>query len=176
MATGNTLSALSSQNPSIQSMILSVIPEGIQRLADCAADAPHRYFTVAELELIVKGEDTKDLESSLADGIYMQGILPAIEWWIQVADCLLCGTGIKSKFADEEFEEQRTKLLSLLNDVLSSYSAALAEGTWYSLHNADRVPAGVELLKRYRLYTRYVCAFAREIWPNLNLEWLLKQA
>jgi hypothetical protein len=176
MSTGSTISAFSSQNPSIQAMISSVVPEGIQRLADCAAAGPHPYFTVAELELIVQGEDTKDLESSLADGIYMQEILSAIEWWISVADCLLCGTGIKSKFADAEFEEQRTKLLSLLNDVLSSYSAALAEGTFYSRHNSLRVPAGVELLKRYRLYTRYVCAFARETWPDVNFEWLLKQA
>ena len=32
------------------------------------------------------------------------------------------------------------------------------------------------LLKRYRLYTRYLCEFAAELWPDADLSWLRGQA
>jgi hypothetical protein len=175
MATGNTLSAFSSQNPDIQSMILSAVPEGLQRLASCSERLPWTCFTVDELDAIVEGKDTEDLESSIADGIYLQGVLPAIKWWLDVAQDMAGGNGMKHDFCISAYEDQKQNLLALLNDVLSSYAAAFAEAG-LSFSASDRIPAGMEMLKRYRLFTRYACAFAQEVWPEVELGWLLKQA
>ncbi len=73
------------------------------------------------------------------------------------------------------YEDKKRNLIALLNDVLSCYAAAFAE-SGLSLSASDRIPAGMEMLKRYRLFTRYVCAFAKEVWPNVDLGWLFKQA
>jgi hypothetical protein len=175
MATENTISAFSSQNPSIQSMILSAVPEGLQRLAECGERLPHICFTVDELDAIVEGKDTEKLESSCADGIYLQDMLPAINWWLDVAQDIAGGNGMKHDFWMPAHEDQKHNLLALLNDLLSSYAAAFAEAG-LSFSASPRIPAGMEMLKRYRLFTRYVCAFAKEVWPEVELGWLLKQA
>ncbi len=68
-------------------------------------------------------------------------------------------------------------MLSLLNDTLSSYTAALAKTMHYSdVPHEEGFPANFELLKRYRLYTRYLCELARELWPKVKLGWLYQQA
>jgi hypothetical protein len=175
MATGNTLSAFSSQNLSIQSMILSAVPEGLQCLAECAGRLPHMTFTVDELDAIVEGKDTEDLESSCADGCYLGAVLPAIDWWLDVAQDIASGNGMKQDHCTPAYEEQKHNLLALLNEVLSSYAAAFAEAG-LSFTDSLRIPAGMEMLRRYRLFTRYVCAFAKEVWPEVELGWLLKQA
>jgi hypothetical protein len=178
MANGNTFSALSSQNPAIQSMILSAVPEGLQRLAACGKNLPRVCFTLDELDAIVEGNNTEDLESSCGDGFYLHSILSAINWWTNVAQDIAGGNGMEAKFVVPEYEGQKRTVIALLNDVLSSYAAAFAESPYYCSDDVSsgRVPAGMELMKRYRLFTRYVCAFAKEVWPDVNLEWLLKQA
>jgi hypothetical protein len=175
MATGTTFSAFSSQKPEIQSMMLSAVPEGLQRLAECGERLPRICFTVDELDAIVEGKDTEELESSCADGIYLQGMLPAIKWWLDVAQDMAGGNGMKHDFCTPAYQDQKHYLLALLNDVLSGYAAAFAEAG-LSFSASPRIPAGMEMLKRYRLFTRYACAFAQEVWPEVELGWLLKQA
>jgi hypothetical protein len=175
MATGTTISAFSSQNLEIQSMIISAIPEGLQRLAATGKPSSNIMFTIGELDAIVEGKGTEDLESSVADGIYLQGMLPAIKWWLDVAQDMAGGNGMKHDFWTPAYGDQKRNLIALLNDVLSSYAAAFAEAG-LSFPGSPRIPAGMEMLKRYRLFTRYVCAFAKEVWPEVELGWLLKQA
>jgi hypothetical protein len=178
MTTGITLSAFSSKNPSIQSMILSAVPEGLQRLAECGERLPRvlpMLLTIDELDAIVEGKNTEDLESSIADGLYLQNVLPAINWWLDVAQDMSGGNGMKHTLWSTAHENQKRNLIALLNDVLSSYAAAFAEAG-LSFSASPRIPAGMEMLKRYRLFTRYVCAFAKEVWPEVELGWLLKQA
>jgi hypothetical protein len=175
MFTGNTISARLSKDSSPQTMILSAVPEGLQRLAECGERLPHICFTVEELDAIVESKDTEDLESSCADGIYLQSMLPAIKWWLDVAQDMAGGNGMKHDFWTPVYEDQKHNLLALLNDVLSSYAAAFAEAR-LSFSALPKIPAGMEMLKRYRLFTRYVCDFAKEVWPEVELGWLLKQA
>jgi hypothetical protein len=174
MATGSTLSAFSSQDSSIQSMLLSVVPPGLQQLALCRGRLPYNCLTIDELDAIVEGKDTGDLESSIADGIYLTHVLPAIDWWIDVALDVAGGNGMEYEFCIPAYDVQKRNLLTLLNDALSSYSAALAEVAFHC--NSERIPAGMELLRRYRMLTQYVCSFAQEVWPNVDMGWLLKQA
>jgi hypothetical protein len=173
--TGNTFSARLSEDSSPETMILSALPEGLQRLADCGARLPHMTFTVDELDGIIEGRDTEALESSCADGCYLDAVLPTIDWWLDVASDMVGGNGMEHDFSMPGYEDQKQNLTTLLHDVLSSYAAAVAE-SGLSFSASDRIPAGMEMLKRYRLFTRYVCSFAQEVWPGVDLGWLLKQA
>jgi len=141
--------------------------QAVAILSEFASDLPHVRFTGEQLDLIVSGEQDEEMESSFADGYYLSYVLPALNWWIELAETL-------STFQKRGTE--RTKLVPLLNDVLSSYTNAVAEGPCYSTAQTRRVPASMELLKRYRLYTRSVCALAQQICPGADLSWLVGQA
>jgi len=158
-------------------MLLDAAPQGIQDLARCSEDPPRLVFPVSYLDEVIEGKAdvVEQLEKDMADGYYLHSILPAIEWWIGVTNALALGRGKRWVVENPRFEKRKSKLLQLLNDALSSYAAALAEGIYFS-ESLERSPAGVELLKRYRLYTRAVCATAQKIWPDVDLGWLLKQA
>ena len=171
-----TVSTIFSACSSTQAMLLSAVPQGLKRLAECGEDLPHICFTLDELDIIVEGEHTENLEPLFEDGTYLRQVLPALDWWIWVTDSLNQGRSMNGAFAEAEFEEQRAKLLFLLDDVLSSYTAALAEGPIYSACHTNGHSAGLELMKRYRIYTRYVCAFAQDVWPAVDLGWLLNHS
>jgi hypothetical protein len=176
MATGNTISAFSSHHSKESlAMIVNAAPKGIAALAQCRDNLPHFILTIDELDEIVEGKNTDDLQASFACGGYLTDVLPALDWWIQCTKALSLGTSTDWIDFHPVFEREKSKLTELLNDALSSYAAALAEGSYYS-DNKCAAPAGFELLKRYRLYTRHVYAVARQIWPDVNLDWLLKQA
>ncbi len=156
-------------------MILSAIPEGLQRLSECGRLLPSICFTVDELDAIVEGRQAEYFEADYADGNYLDCILPAIDWWMYVASVVAGGNGMEHNRWTTAYEDKKRNLIALLNDVLSCYAAAFAE-SGLSLSASDRIPAGMEMLKRYRLFTRYVCAFAKEVWSNVDLGWLFKQA
>jgi hypothetical protein len=175
VSTGNNFSAPPSNDSSPHTMIMSAVPEGLQRLAECAERLPHMSFTVDELDGIIEGRDTEALESSCADGCYLDAVLPSIDWWLDVAGDMVGGNGMEHDFSMPGYEDQKQNLTALLHDVLSSYAAAVAE-SGLSMSASNRIPAGMEMLRRYRLFTRYVCSFAQEVWPEVDLGWLLKQA
>jgi hypothetical protein len=141
--------------------------EALKCIAEFASDLPHVHFTGEQLDLIVSGTQSEETETPFADGYYLSYVLPALNWWIELAEAL-------STFQKRGAE--RARLLPLLNDVLSSYTNAVAEGICYSTHLTGRAPASMELVKRYRLYTRSVCALAQQICSEADLGWLLKQA
>ena len=72
----------------------------------------------------------------------------------------------------EHITAHSRKAYSLLMDVLESYGPALRVGAEYEL--VRDVRPIFELLRRYRIYTRYLGSVAQEIWPDVNLEPLLK--
>ena len=121
VSTGNTFSAARlSENSSPQTMIMSAVPEGLQCLAECGERLPHMTFTVDELDGIIEGRDTEALESSCADGCYLDAVLPSIDWWLDVAGDMVGGNGMEHDFSMPGYEVQKQNLTSLLHDVLSS--------------------------------------------------------
>ena len=158
-------------------MIKRSIPQGIQRLA-CFADMLDYgfYATVDELDQIVEGKQFEN-DERFRDGFYLEHVLPAINWWVEVNKSLLWESGIERDVVLEPaLEEERSRILGLLNNVLASYTAALEEGPFYAPLEIIRTPAGMELLKRYRLFTRAVGAFAKQLWPKFDWQWLLEKA
>ena len=176
MTTGNTFSAFSSQNPSIQSMLISATPTGIKELADCGKSRPTFHLPLDVLDKIVEGKaNTKELEEEFSYGYYMHEILPSLVWWINVSQALSLRRFDGPSHIQPVFDKHKDKLIKVLNDALSQYALALAETNEYRGVHPEGAPASIELIKRYRLYTRAVCAVAQKVWPAVDLDWLLKQ-
>lgn len=174
MTTGNTTLSAGS---STQTMLLSATPMGIKLLAELSEHPEIFPFSGPELDDMLEDEDTEVLEGSISDGCYIPSFLSAIEWWIDVSKAIAIGRGeLLPDLYNPEFKEHRAKLIFLLNDTLSSYAAALAEQAEFSDESWSWAPASIELLKRYRRYTQYVCSFAQEMWPSVNFGWLLDRA
>jgi hypothetical protein len=107
------------------------------------------------------------LAANPIDDEWLSDILPALNWWIDVA-------GILSTF--QNLRTERGETLPLLNEALSSYTAALAEVAFHGAGPRRSYPASMELMKRSRPYTRSVCALAQRLCPEADLGWLWKQA
>jgi hypothetical protein len=133
---------------------------------------PHRSFTLKQLDEIVAGNygEVKMAEYAIEDQ-WLLDALSGLNWWVEVATYLVI---------HQNPVPERAKPLPLLNEALSSYTAALAE-RHYTERNSDTKgcppqPATMEFMKRYRLYTLSICATARRLCPKADLSWLLKQA
>jgi hypothetical protein len=158
-------------------MLLSAVPYGLKTLAELSEDTPIFCFSASGLdEMLLEDENIEGLENDISDGLYFGNILPAIQWWIDVSKALTIGRGDALDLYKPEFKEHRANLITLVNDALSAYAAALAEAAEFSDKSSCRAPASIELLKRYRLFTWYVRSFAREVWPGVDLGWLENRA
>lgn len=172
-----TISALSSLDPSIQAMLISATPRVITELADCGNYRPTLCLPVDLLDEIIEGKaDTKSLEDDFLSGCYLHEILPSLDWWMDISNTISHGRFDRSTNVQTVFDKHKDRLIELLNDALCQYTSALAESNNFRDRDSDEAPASIELLKRYRLYTRAVCAFAKEVWPEVEFGWLLKQA
>jgi hypothetical protein len=158
---------------SVDAMITSAAPEGIKRLVDYAGDLNVFGFSVAELDEIADGKNTEVHLESVGDGVYLFSLLPSIDWWAGISTCLSLGRSTAGIYGDPACEEHRKRILPLLNDVLTSYAPALAVTQLYS--DSYGGAASMELLKRYRIFTRAVCDFAHDVWPDVDLDWLYQQ-
>jgi hypothetical protein len=107
--------------PSIHDTLLSTVPEGLQRLVTYREDLPASfYFSVADLDEVVDGKNTDAHLDRVGDGLYLEGILPSIDWWVGVLTCLSFGRTMEGVYGDFASEPQRKALLPLLNNALSS--------------------------------------------------------
>ena len=136
------------------------------------------HFKIDELDRIADGLEMED-DSILWDRSYwFDNFLPSLNWWKDISDILLGSKDTDYKFLPEPaFAHHCGALAKLLNDVLAAFSLAWQEGCYFSDYRlTENGEATRELLKRYRLFTRYVGTFAMEIWPDVNLKGLLNRA
>jgi hypothetical protein len=174
-AANSSISAPHTQECPSDRFIESAAPEGIVRLAACLERLPSRTsFTVAELDAILEGDTSIERFGSLPDGSYLQNMLPRINWWVSVSRALTFGNTQGGIFCDPTQADKRDVLLSLLPPVFDGYVAALRNTQHYT--EDDDYCVHLEFLKRYRILTKFICAWAEELWPNANLRWLHKQA
>ena len=149
----------------------------IASLLDNQPDA-ETGFEVDGLDRIADGAPTAEDEGDVICEIdWFGGFLDSVNWWRSAAESLLMSNKCMSS-PDPDFAEQGEEIFRLLGDVLMAYVPAQRE--WIYADDQER-GASMELLKRYRLFTRYVCAFARELFPGtsydpINLAPLLDRA
>jgi hypothetical protein len=150
----------------------------ISRLLDNRPNA-QTGFEVETLDRIADGVPTADDEGDvICDVEWFGGFLNSVNWWSSAAESLLRKHYRHGTSPDPAFAEQGEEIFRLLGDVLMAYVPAQRE--WVYADDLDR-EASMELLKRYRLFTRYVCAFAQELFPGtsyapINLAHLLERA
>ncbi|WP_158792449.1 hypothetical protein [Granulicella sp. L60] len=163
------------QFPSLQAMPLEDSFGTLEAINRCRVNRPTLTISVEDLDAIYEGryKYARGLEEDLLDGRYFNEMLPAVGWWVEVTQALS-----RARFADNDtvFDRRKNLLLKLLDDVLSTYAAALAEGNSFCDTQPEGSPASIKFMRTYRMFTRAVCALAREIFPNVDLHWLLKQA
>ena len=159
---------------SVHAMLMSSAPEDIQSLVEFAEDMNNFGFSVAELDEIADGKNTAVNLKKVKEAVCLLELLPSIDWWVGLSICPSSGRRARGIDGDPALRELWERLLPLLNDVLANYAPALASMRIYSGHGDDGA-AHIELLRRYRIYTRAVCDFARYAWPNVNLDWLYQR-
>jgi hypothetical protein len=158
-------------------MLISFAPVALRDIVKSLDTAPTSHFSVMRLDEIADGKLDESIEHDFTFGFYKGSMLSNLDWWVEVMKTLAWG-GYDEEDADfnEPFEQKKENLIELLNDALSSFTASLAEDFRFTTaDNRRSSPATVEFLKRYRLYTRAVCAVAQESWPNADLGRLLMQ-
>lgn len=94
--------------------------------------------------------------------------LPSLNWWRSLGDLALETSIDEGDFGpDLSLQEQREGLLRLLTEVLLAFVPAQQETSAYSEAWGCGGPATLDLLKRYRLYTRAVEQLVAQVWPEL---------
>lgn len=131
---------------------------------------------VNQLDEFADGEISDDLRYGLGErGWWFDDFLAILNWWRSVSEVLLGSTEAGDDLRPEPaFSHHRQALVKLMGDVMEAFVPAIQEGHTYSGDWMNVFTASQELVKRYRLYTRYVCAFAQELFPDVNMERLLK--
>jgi hypothetical protein len=139
---------------------------------------PEFRVRVDELEAIAHGAKAQEVSEVMDFSFWFDDFMPSLNWWREVSDSLLHSKDVDLTLPPEpSFAAHRQTLSKLLNDTLSAFSPAWQVGCYVSDDWLENGRATLlELLKRYRLFTRYVCALAQEIWPDVNLERLLEQS
>jgi hypothetical protein len=136
-------------------------------------------FEVEELDRIADGAATEeDRGDVICEVQWFEGFLDSVDWWSTAVGSLLRKHHKFGSSPDPASAEQGEEIFRLLGDVLMAYVPAKRE--WIYADELDR-EASMELLKRYRLFTRYVCAFAQKLFPGtphtpINLAPLLERA
>jgi hypothetical protein len=121
---------------------------------------------VEGLDRIADGVATEDDSSAVCDGAWFDDVLASLDWWRDAAEALLTNDEEYYESPNPAFSQQREEILRLLGDVLMAYVPAQREQVIYADETGG--PASLELLKRYRLFTPYVCAFAQELFPGTS--------
>lgn len=165
MPTG-TISTFTCQESTPHTMLTSSASEGLEYLADCGRSSKGVPFSIFELDDIVEGKNLEKYTEEIEESCYLNFVMDSLQWWIEVSKAINYG-----RENDNDPKDYGAKRIRLLNDALSSYAAAFAE-SYYHSSGSDCGPAGLELLKRYRLYTICVCEYADERWPDVDLGWL----
>ncbi|HTV54037.1 MAG TPA: hypothetical protein VMI06_03900 [Terriglobia bacterium] len=153
----------------------------LKEIADLIKERSHgnsiHSVTLQELDLIadyVPPAAGRWRLESIPDTIYLDdagtcicNVLPSLDWWRQVAACLAQVGQDDDLNPSATLKPCRQKLLSLLDDTLRAYVSAESQGPSYEYSDGD---ATLELLRRYRLYTRYIVELAQRTWPLANLD------
>jgi hypothetical protein len=110
--------------------------------------------------------------------IWFDAFSPSVEWFRKLGDCALEGRNPEDrdrKFGpNPAFAAQRQELTRLQANIYPAFILAQQDLSPYSNDWTDARGAAFAMMKEYRLYTRYVNAFALEVWPDLNQELLLR--
>ncbi len=163
-----------------QAAFPTLLSDSQKRIAHLLADRPDAYLPENDnLDRVVDGNLTlEQLADQLAEtGQYtfdwFDDILPAIDWWRQLADIALQSQTPGGFGPSSKFSEQGETLSGLLRGVLVASVEAHRESSAYRKNWGDPGPATFEFLHRYRTYTRYVEGFVLKVFPNLNRELFL---
>jgi len=132
------------------------------------------YFDDGDLQEIAAGVDIQKHRISVLDGTYLGDVLPKIDWWIAVGETLSMAANDEPRFVS--VASFRSTFGGLAAGVLCRYATALALNPAVAGLDSDGTDAAIELLTHYRRLTCHVRAFAKQLWPGIDLGWLWAEA
>jgi hypothetical protein len=142
-----------------------------------AAHLLSRTWIQVQLADAVGKMDSEDLTGEIDHYTWFSDLLPAVNWWQDLADnCLHGPDGDGSGGANPKLAKQGENLSLLLSDVLTAYVKAHRESPAYTDDWGNVGPGMMQFLNCYRLYTRAVEAVVVEVFPDVNRELLLNPA
>jgi hypothetical protein len=142
--------------------------------------AEHEQLTI-ELSHLIRDSympTNEELDHRFDDCIsdshsWFRSFLKVLGAWIEISDLALESRNPNTldfqHGPNPSFSPRRQELSGLLEAVMVAYEPAHKESSPYSADWATRCEATRELMKRYRLYTKCVQEFAREVWPGIEL-------
>ena len=97
---------------------------------------------------------------------------PQLDWWLALWELLIeCSQEGSEASIAKDCQRLQAVSFRLVGDVLPRYSRAclLFQGATKS---RDRSAIDLDLLRSYHRLTRFLCGFARKVWPEVDLRWL----
>jgi hypothetical protein len=132
--------------------------------------------TLQDLDEIADGQHAEHWREELGDGTHLESFLDSLDWWVFVFGCASKGLmePHDSWGGDPAFVSQRAHGLALYRATLDAYCEALAITDSFAGLDRD-VYAHLKFVQSYRVFTRYVCSFAQEVWPAVDFTRLRSQ-
>jgi hypothetical protein len=112
------------------------------------------------LDAVEGGCDDFTVGSQTVGTTFQDEVWPLIGWWARLQDGLFCDiTGEKS------VDEWTRPAVTAMGDFLSTVAVGVT--AWYvDMETAEGLIK--EMLRRYRIWTRTVCALVKEVWPDID--------
>jgi hypothetical protein len=148
-----------------QSADQSEFPDyGLRRIAEKIEFRKCRLpYEAKYLDEVAHGRKSKrHIEKAKDSTYYIDELYASTGWWTRIIYEASIGRN-RRRPPKELYEE--------MNDVFCCFAGVYRESHVYELDGHRTL----ELLKRYRIFTRSVCSFAQEVLPDMNLQALLDQ-
>jgi hypothetical protein len=133
-------------------------------------------FSIDQLDRIADGKMDDEEDVLTEEFAWLKDLRTCLGWWEDTATGLLDAHEPEHSqlLPRTDTEKERNEVCELLSDVYGAYVPALKSGYSFD-RNWDDNGARLNLLKRYRLFTRCVCTLAQQVWPGVNMDSLLQQ-
>jgi ParB-like nuclease domain len=133
---------------------------------------------MSHLDEIAAGVNPSKHAVTVTVGRYAMNAFESMQWWYELTIILAAGRGAARSnhfaFGDGHYMRQAQRANALMSQALCAMGPALNLQPCF-IKNGPRVldPAeaepGLEFLRCYRRYTRFVMTFMAKVWPGLNL-------
>lgn len=129
-------------------------------------------FTDEYIEQILRAEYLFCHLQTIDEGGYLDNFLSSLDWWINVANVLLCepDSGRPNRSSGEEYHNITDKI----SEILLLYPVAFKARYLAKACGSD--PTGLELVKRYAKFTEYIRTLAQRDFPQANWDQIQKAA
>ena len=145
--------------------------ENLVGIASCVVSYSRgSWLKLWQLDEIASGIDIHRYRDLLGDSNYLGNMPSCMDWWRDVMDYAVAESAGEGEWEGNPlFAPQIRHVVSLAKDAYAALVDAWAITRGYSNPDSNKF-AHFDFLKKYRLFTRSVCSFVQEVWPDIDFE------